>query len=90
MIILKKTSLITLDIFYYIPDYPMLVNEFVWQTEDLLPGIPRVHKFLKFWKENNLAAINQILISHSDSSNMNITDFYKKIGGISPPDLNDK
>jgi len=81
MIIIKKTSLVTLDIFYYIPDYPMLVNEFVWQTEDIVPDIPRVQRFLKFWKENNLAVINQILISHSGSSDMNITNYYKKIGG---------
>lgn len=79
MLLLKKRSLITLDIFYYIPDYPMLVNEFIWQTEDVVPGIPRVQQFLKFWKENNLAVINQILISHSDKSNMNITDFYQTI-----------
>lgn len=73
------------------PAHPLLVNEFVWQTEDIVPDIPKVHKFLKFWKENNLAVIQQILISHSDNHNLNLTNFYwaitcrKKIGEKTPP-----
>jgi uncharacterized protein Usg len=68
------------------PAHPLLVNEFVWQTEDVVPDIPRVHKFLKFWKENNLAVIQQILISHSENHSLNLTSFYKKIGEKTPPD----
>lgn len=79
MIIIKKPSLVTIDIFYYIPDYPSLVNEFIWQTEDYVPSIPKVHKFLKYWKNNNLAVVKEILICHSDNNKYNYTEFYQKI-----------
>lgn len=62
-----KKNLVTVDIFYYVPDYT-IIQEFVWQTEDVVPEIPRVHKFLHYWKENIDAAIQEILISYSDNN----------------------
>lgn len=59
-----KKSLVTVDIFYYIPNYT-LVQEFVWQTEDLVPDVPRVHKFLNYWRESIDASIQQVLVSYS-------------------------
>lgn len=57
-------TLVTIDVFYYIPD-SLLLNEFIWQTPDLVPEIPRVHKFLKYWHENIDARIQEVLVSHS-------------------------
>ena len=48
MLILRK-NLVTVDILYYIPEHTIL-QEFIWQTDDLVPDIPRVHKFLNYWK----------------------------------------
>lgn len=59
-----RKSIVTVDVFYYIPDYT-LVQEFIWQTEDLVPDVPRVHKFLNYWRESIDATIQQVLVSYS-------------------------
>lgn len=56
----------TIQIYYWIPDHKDLLQEFVWQTEDLIPEFPRVHKFLWHWKNNIIAPIESIQLSHSD------------------------
>jgi len=58
-----KRNIVLLDIYYYMPDHTNLVQEFIWQTEDNTPELPRDHKFLGYWKENIDATIQQILIS---------------------------
>ena len=60
-----RKSLVTVNIFYYVPDYTAIVQEFVWQTEDTVPDIPRVHKFLNYWRESIDATIQQVLVSYS-------------------------
>ena len=60
--IIKK--LITIDVFYYIPK-TLILNEFLWQLEDVVPEIPRVHQFLNYWKNNIDAKISEVLICHS-------------------------
>ena len=52
MILLHKKSIVTIDVFYYLPEYTNILQEFVWQTEDIVPEYPRVHQFLNYWKEN--------------------------------------
>jgi len=59
--LLKVPTLITLQIFYYRPDYRHLLNEFVIQLNDYNPDYPRTHKFLLYWKDNIGATIKEIL-----------------------------
>lgn len=79
MILIKKLELITVNVIYYRNDYPNLLNEFIWQTEDIIPDIPKVHKFLNYWKYNNLATVKDILLLSSNSKSINYTNFYEKI-----------
>lgn len=58
--ILKRKVLVSLRIFYYMPDYRDIIQEFMWQTEDHKPKYPRVNKFLYYWKENIDAVIADI------------------------------
>ena len=60
-----KKHLITVDILYYMPDYSELVQELLWQTSDIIPELPRVHKFLNHWHQNIESVIKEILISHN-------------------------
>lgn len=59
---LRIPTLVTLDIFYYMPDHSSIINEFVWQTEDIAPEYQRVHKFLLHWQKNIDAVIQEILM----------------------------
>lgn len=60
-----RKSTVTVGIFYYMPDYTSLINEFWWQHMDLVPELPRTHKFLNFWKDNIDAIIKEVQVAHS-------------------------
>ena len=64
MIIPKKT-IVTLSIFYWMPDYNKILQEFYWQTSDIRPEYPRVHRFLNYWHNNIEAVIEEINIADS-------------------------
>ena len=59
-----QKRLTTLQIYYYMPDHQSVIQEFVWQYEDLKPTFPRTHHFLKHWHENIEAVIQEILLAH--------------------------
>jgi|TARA_R110000823_G_scaffold32628_19_gene91960 uncharacterized protein Usg len=67
MILLHKKSIVTIDVFYYLPEYTNILQEFVWQTEDIVPEYPRVHQFLNYWKENINAVISEVIVVDSDN-----------------------
>lgn len=56
----------TIQIYYWMPDHRDLLQEFVWQTEDLVPEFPRIHKFLNHWKNHIQAPIKTIELSHAE------------------------
>lgn len=58
--------LTTIQIYYYIPDYQSLLQEFTWQCVDYQPEFPRTHKFLRHWKDNIDARIHTIYLAHID------------------------
>ena len=62
MFILRKKTLITLHIIYWRPDYQNILQEFLWQLEDIKPVYPRTHKFLNFWHKEIDAVINEVTI----------------------------
>ena len=63
-----RKSLVTVDVLYYMPDYTDIVQEFIWQTNDHTPDLPRVHKFLNFWKENVEAVIKEVKVAYTYES----------------------
>jgi uncharacterized protein Usg len=66
MIVIKKKILVTLDIYYWMPDYENILQRFVWQTFDVKPKYPRIHRFLDYWHNNIDAIVNEIRISESE------------------------
>ncbi|WP_152601208.1 aspartate-semialdehyde dehydrogenase [Rhizobium sp. YS-1r] len=48
---LKGYGLTTAQIFYRLPDPPVLLQSYVWQDYDLAPDFPAMKDFLKFWQE---------------------------------------
>ena len=61
MIILKNT-IVTVNVLYWMPDYQNILQQFIWQTDDVRPEYPRVHKFLNYWHDNIEAVIEEIKI----------------------------
>ena len=68
MIIIKRKILVTLNVYYWMPDYENILQQFVWQTMDVKPKYPRIHKFLDYWHNNIDAIVNEIQISESERS----------------------
>ena len=42
-------ALTTAHILYHLPDYPALLQSYIWQDFDLAPDFPVLVKFLEFW-----------------------------------------
>ena len=59
---LRGERLTTTQVLYYMPDSPSLLQEFVWQTLDLAPEYPRVHRFLDFWRREIDAVIHSVTV----------------------------
>ena len=62
MIILRNT-IVTLNVLYWMPDYTHILQEFIWQTADISPEYPRVHRFLNYWHDNIEAVISEVNIA---------------------------
>ncbi len=65
--IITNTRPVVLQVIYYMPDYPSLLQEFTWGFDDRIPQLIRTHKFLNYWKSNIDAIIAEILISINNS-----------------------
>lgn len=72
--------LVSVNILYYMPDQRNLVNEFMWQTLDLIPKYPRIHQFLDFWKKEIDAIIKDVQVGNS-----NFLEYNKWRNGIILP-----
>ncbi len=40
------------EITYRLPDYPSVLQTFIWQHYDLAPEFPVLRRFLAFWEKN--------------------------------------
>jgi uncharacterized protein Usg len=77
--IFKRPQLITVDVIYYRPSHTHILQEFIWQTEDVLPDHPRINKFLRYWKENINAIISEVLIAESHGGDFRPVDLLKSL-----------
>lgn len=61
---LKGYGLLTAEIFYFFPDYPSLIQQYVWQDYDEAPDYPILFKFLDHWRREIEARIQSVRIAH--------------------------
>jgi uncharacterized protein Usg len=47
---LAHHRLTTAEILYHLPDYPALLQSYIWQDYDLAPNFPELRRFLTFWE----------------------------------------
>jgi uncharacterized protein Usg len=64
---LNGWRLATAEVLYYMPDHPSLLQSFVWQTLDLAPDYPRIHRFLNFWRREIDAVIHSVRLASGES-----------------------
>ncbi len=63
-LMLKGYGLTTAEITYRLPDYPVLLQTYMWQTYDLEPDFPEMHKFLQFWQEKIEGPLHSVRYIH--------------------------
>ncbi len=63
---LQGWRLATAEVLYYMPDHPKLLQSFVWQTLDLAPAYPRIHKFLEYWRREIDAVIHSVRLANGE------------------------
>jgi uncharacterized protein Usg len=64
---LRGWRLATAEVTYYMPDHPTLLQTFIWQTLDLAPSYPRIHKFLDFWRREIDAVIHSVQLASGET-----------------------
>ena len=62
---LEGYSLATVEIAYYMPDHPSLLQQFIWQHYDMAPRFPALTKFLDHWRREIEAPIHSVRLCHS-------------------------
>ncbi len=60
---LRDYRLTTAQITYHRPDFPVLLQEYVWQEYDLAPDFPILKKFLRFWEMSLDGKIHSVQVA---------------------------
>ena len=60
---LENYRLTTAQIFYHMPDYEQILQEFIWQEYDIAPDFPELKKFLTFWEKKIDGALHSVYVA---------------------------
>jgi len=61
-------KLATAEIFYHLPDYPEVLQSFIWQELDLAPRFPVLRRFLRFWEHNIDGRLHSVTVAAATSA----------------------
>ena len=62
---LEGYSLTTARILYRMPDFPVLLQTYIWQEYDLAPNFPLLNDFLKFWQRELEGPLHSVHVAHN-------------------------
>jgi len=66
VIFIRNPRIYTVDILYY-PRKSLILQELIWQTEDIAPKYPRIRRYLNHWYHHIHAIISEINIVETKS-----------------------
>jgi uncharacterized protein Usg len=58
-------SLTTAEIIYRLPDYPALLQSYIWQEYDVAPRFPKLKSFLEFWTASLDGKLFKVTVAHA-------------------------
>ena len=61
---LQGFSLTTAEILYRLPDYPRLLQSYIWQDYDVAPEFPKLVDFLDYWAANLDGPLYGVRVAH--------------------------
>ncbi len=62
---LQGYGLTTAKILYGMPDYPRVLQTYVWQQYDLAPNFPVLTQFLEFWRRELEGPLHSVEVAHA-------------------------
>ena len=62
---LQGYSLATARILYHLPDYPGILQAYIWQDYDVAPEFPNLNQFLKFWHTKLEGPLHSVQLAHA-------------------------
>lgn len=63
---LRGWRLTTAEILYRLPDYPDLLQSYIWQELDVTPDFPALKKFLDYWEHHIEGKLHSVTICHNE------------------------
>ncbi|MGF1641169.1 MAG: Usg family protein [Rhodospirillales bacterium] len=51
------------EITYHLPDYPELLQNFIWQDFDTAPAFPVLTRFLDYWQRNLEGRLHSVTVT---------------------------
>lgn len=61
--IMMSYRLTTAEILYHLPDFPKLLQSYLWQDYDLAPKFPELNRFLAFWERELEGRLHSVKIA---------------------------
>ena len=74
---LRGYRLTTAEILYHLPDYPALLQSFIWQKFDLAPDYPELRRFLEFWSRSIEGKLHSVNVRQSSQALPNRVRHFK-------------
>ena len=62
-LLLRDYRLTTAEILYHMPDFPKLLQSFIWQQVDVSPDFPVLRRFLDFWERNLEGRLHRVRVA---------------------------
>jgi uncharacterized protein Usg len=62
---LNGYGLTTARILYRFPDFPTLLQTYVWQDYDVAPDFPVLNGFLSFWQSSLEGPLHSVRVAHA-------------------------
>lgn len=64
--IIDDYRLTTAEILYHLPDYPKLLQSYIWQDYDLAPQFPVLKNFLDFWENELEGPLHSVKVASTE------------------------
>lgn len=61
--LVAQYRLTTAEIYYHLPDYPKILQSYLWQDYDYAPKFPQLMGFLDFWEENLEGRLHSVYVA---------------------------
>jgi uncharacterized protein Usg len=74
---LKDYRLTTAKILYHLPDYPKLLQSYLWQEYDIAPEFPELKKFLNFWSKEIEGPLHSVFVASKEIITPGDARFYE-------------